>query len=41
MSKIQLPIPSDDSFMYLLLTLLALCGENPVALVSRLPGSES
>ena len=41
MSKIQLPIPSDDSFMYLLLTLLALCGEIPVALVSRLPGSES
>lgn len=27
--------------MYLLLTLLALCGEIPVSLVSRLPGSES
>ena len=41
MSKIQQPIPSDDSFAYLLLTLLAICGEVPAALVSQLPGSES
>ena len=35
------PLPSPDTFPDLLLTLVALSGELPSALVSRLPGSDS
>ena len=35
------PLPSPDTFLDLLLTLVALSGELPSALVSRLPGSDS
>ena len=35
------PLPSPDTFPDLLLTLVALSGELPSTLVSRLPGSDS
>ena len=41
MTKRKGPLPSPDTFPDLLLTLVALSGELPSALVSRLPGSDS
>ena len=41
MTKRKGPLPSPDTFLDLLLTLVALSGELPSALVSRLPGSDS
>ena len=41
MSNIHVPTPPNDSFIYLLLTLVALSGEFPSALVERLPWAPS
>ena len=41
MTRRKGPLPSPDTFLDLLLTLVALSGELPSALVSRLPGSDS
>ena len=41
MTKRKGPLPSPDTFPDLLLTLIALSGEMPSALVGRLPGSDS
>ena len=41
MTRRKGPLPSPDTFPDLLLTLVALSGELPSALVSRLPGSDS
>ena len=41
MSNIHVPIPPNDSFLYLLITFVALSGEFPSALVERLPWAPS
>ena len=41
MTRRKGPLPSPDTFPDLLLTFVALSGELPSALVSRLPGSDS
>ena len=41
MTRREGPLPSPDTFPDLLLTLIALSGEIPPALVGRLPGSDS
>lgn len=38
--KKQIPIPQDDSMRYMLLSLIAVCGEFPVDQLSRLTGGE-
>ncbi len=38
--KKQIPIPQDDSMRYMILSLIAICGEFPVDQLSRLTGGE-